>query len=693
MYQGLGEDRRDKSRLYEFMMYFSIELVTAAWLQVRAGSKAAGVDGISVDLFESMANDQIRNITYQIFHESYTASPAKGFYIAKKNGDKRLIGIPTVRDRIVQRLLLDELYFPLENTFLDCSYAYRPGHNIQQAVQHLYRYYQYQPKWIIKADVADFFDNICWALLLTALDKLKLEPIVLQLLKGQLESGIIIGGRPTYPGKGLLQGGILSGALANLYLTSFDRKCLSQGINLVRYGDDFVIACSSWHEANRILDKITNWLGELYLSLRPEKTEVFCPNDEFHFLGHRFAGGRVYSPPPPEPIKKGEWVVNDSGTPYFRSKPRTTKPVSQPPKACSIDKPINFPRADTSHYWQDFMSTLYVTDQGAYLSVKNQQFQVYYQGQLRIKVPVSRVSNVVLFGCCNVSHGAASLALLRRIPILYLSQKGRYFGRLQVEGDAKVEYLIQQVKCCENPEFTRRQAESIVRTKLHNSRIVLMRLNRRRKSKDISETIIKTAADDIEMLMSKLPFAESMDMLRGYEGKAATIYFQALGSLFSGSFKFEKRTKRPPTDPINSMLSLGYTLLSQNVHSFIQTVGLHTHFGHLHVPRDNHPALVSDLVEEWRSGLVDSLIVYLVNSEVFTIDDFTLPDERGGVYFQPHALKKFIKHWEERLQSELTHPHTGQKVAYRRAIELQVREYISCLKGEVEVYRPMIWER
>ena len=170
-----------------------------------------------------------------------------------------------------------------------------------------------------------------------------------------------------------------------------------------------------------------------------------------------------------------------------------------------------------------------------------------------------------------------------------------------------------------------------------------------------------------------------------------TLYFQALGSLFQGEFKFEKRTRRPPTNPINSMLSLGYTLLSQNVYSFVQTLGLHTHFGNLHVPRDNHPALVSDLVEEWRAQLVDSLITYLVNSQIFSVDDFTPPDERGGVYFQPHALKKFLKHWEEKLQSELTHPHSGQKVAYRRAIELQVREYVSRLMGEVSVYRPMIW--
>ncbi|MBF2063642.1 MAG: CRISPR-associated endonuclease Cas1 [Calothrix sp. C42_A2020_038] len=672
---------------------FTLEQLTFAWSQVRAGSRSAGVDGITVDLFAASADEQLQIILRRLQQESYIASPAKGFYVPKKNGGRRLIGIPTVSDRIVQRLLLDELYFPLEDIFLDCSYAYRPGRNIQQAVQHLYGYYQYQPKWVIKADIADFFDNLSWALLFTALEALKLEPIVQQLIEQQIKSGIIIAGQYRNAGKGVLQGGVLSGALANLYLTGFDRKCLSQSINLVRYGDDFVIACSTWQEANRILDKVTTWLGEIYLTLKSEKTQIYIPDDEFTFLGYRFAHGKVYAPPPPEPVLKGEWVISDSGTPYFRTSPRPAKPVSRPPKACSIDKPVNFPRAAISHYWQDFMTTLYVTDQGAYLSVKDQQFQVYYQGVLRIKVPVSRVTNIILFGCCNVSHGAASMALRRRISIMYLSQKGKYFGRLQVEGEARVEYLMRQVQCSQNPDFTRRQAEAIVKAKLHNSRILLMRLNRRRKSQDADEKIIKNAADSLEILMSKLPFADSMDMLRGYEGKAATIYFQALGSLFSGKFKFEKRTKRPPTDPINSMLSLGYTLLSQNVYSFIQAVGLHTHFGNLHVPRDNHPALVSDLMEQWRAGLVDSLIVYLVNSEVFTIDDFTLPDERGGVYFQTHALKKFLKHWEERLQLEVTHPHSGQKVAYRRAIELQVREYISCLQGEVEIYRPMTWDR
>lgn len=668
----------------EFLI--TLEQLKAAWGQVRLGTKSAGIDGITVDWFATLADRQLTKIQHQLHQENYNASPALGFYLPKKDGGFRLIGIPIVADRIIQRMLLEEMYFPLEDTFLDCSYAYRPGRNIQMAVQHLYSYYQFQPCWIIKADIMQFFDHLCWALLLTQLEQLQLETMLLQLLEQQLKSGIVVKGKRLNPGKGVLQGAVLSGALANLYLTEFDRRCLQAGLNLVRYGDDFAIACHSFIEANRILSQIIDWLGELYLKLKPEKTHIYSPDDEFIFLGYRFFQGKVYPPPPPE-TKAGEWVISDSGTPYFRRKVRPVKLISRPPKGCALVKPPLI-KSSLAQYWQEQMTTLYVTDQGAYINVHHQQFQVFFQRELRIKVPVNRVSHIVLFGCCNLSHGAVSLALRRRIPIMYLSQKGRYFGRLETEGVAKVEYLSQQVICAQNSQFVRQNAEAIVRAKLHNSRVLLLRLNQRRKLAEVEKAI-----DSLSMLMESLPKADSMDALRGYEGKGANFHFQALGKLFNETFAFEKRTKRPPTDPVNSLLSLGYTLLSQNVNSFIQAVGLHTHFGNLHVPRDNHPALVSDLMEEFRALIVDSLVVYVVNSKIVTPENFTAPDFQGGVYLLPDTLKKFLKHWEEKLQTEVLHPNTGYKATYRRCLELQVREYIACLVGDVEVYRPMTWNK
>ena len=124
-----------------------------------------------------------------------------------------------------------------------------------------------------------------------------------------------------------------------------------------------------------------------------------------------------------------------------------------------------------------------------------------------------------------------------------------------------------------------------------------------------------------------------------------------------------------------------------------EAAGLHTHFGTLHVPQPNRPSLVCGLVEEFRAMVVDSLVAYLINSNIYKPDDFTPPDGRGGVYLHPDGLTRFLKHWEEKLQSETVHPHTGYKVSLRRCFELQVWEYAACISGERESYRPMIWKK
>ncbi|MEC4895410.1 MAG: CRISPR-associated endonuclease Cas1 [Oscillatoria sp. PMC 1051.18] len=329
------------------------------------------------------------------------------------------------------------------------------------------------------------------------------------------------------------------------------------------------------------------------------------------------------------------------------------------------------------------MTVLYVTERGACLKIKHQQFQVYHNSEVQLSIPVNRISHIVLFGSCRLTHGAMSLALRRQIPVMFLSYQGRYFGRLQGK-IAEIDYLQQQVKNSLNPEFRLRQAKSIVAGKLSNSWILLRRLNRYHQQTEVKEAIAQLAD-----AINKIPQAESIDTLFGYEGQSARIYFQALGTLIQDPFQFTKRTRRPPTDPVNSLLSLGYTLVFQNLYTLIQAIGLHPHFGNLHTPRHNHPALVSDLIEEFRAPIVDSLVVYLLNSNIFIPEDFTAPDNRGGVYLQPSALKIFLKHWQTKLQSQITHSHTGAKVTYQRCLELQVWEYLTCVLGEQENYRPI----
>jgi CRISPR-associated endonuclease Cas1 len=334
------------------------------------------------------------------------------------------------------------------------------------------------------------------------------------------------------------------------------------------------------------------------------------------------------------------------------------------------------------------MSTLYILEQGAALKVQHQQFHLFQQNQLRFKVPVNQIESIILFGYCHLSHGAVQTALFRNIPVIYYSAQGYYLGQLQPRTKPKLTYLIQQIQSINDECFVKQQAQQIVRAKLHNSRILLMRLNRRHEN----ETV-KIAIANLKTLTNNSLTNESLESIRGYEGKGANIYFQGLSALFQGEFSFTQRTVRPPKDPINSLLGFGYTLLSQHLISTVQLAGLHTDFGNLHTPRDNHPALVLDLMEEFRAQLVDSLILYLVNKKIFSPEDFTLPNEQGAVYLKQNSLKIFLKHWSEKLATEITHPRTQRKVNLRTCLELQVKEYISCLMGKTETYQPMLWQK
>ncbi len=269
------------------------------------------------------------------------------------------------------------------------------------------------------------------------------------------------------------------------------------------------------------------------------------------------------------------------------------------------------------------MSTIYIVEQGSSLKVKHQQFHVLQQKQLLFQVPVNQVKNIILFGYCHLSYGAVQTALFRKIPITYYSSQGYYLGSLQSKLQSKVTYLKEQVRCSRNDSLVRQQAEIIVRAKLHNARILLMRLNRRRPNEVTQKAVI-----ELKKIINCLVVHSSLEAIRGYEGKGANIYFQGLGALFQEEFSFTQRTLRPPKDPINSLLGFGYTLLCQHLISTVHLAGLHIDFGNIHSPRDNHPALVLDLMEEFRAQIVDSLVVYLVNKKIFSPKDFTLPDER-----------------------------------------------------------------
>ena len=216
---------------------------------------------------------------------------------------------------------------------------------------------------------------------------------------------------------------------------------------------------------------------------------------------------------------------------------------------------------------------------------------------------------------------------------------------------------------------------------------MLLQRHQRRKGVDA----VKAAVADIDAIIARLPKAKTLDEVRGYEGHGAARYFDAFGYLVRPELGFTRRVRRPPTDPVNSLLSLGYTLCFYNLYGLIRGRGLHPYVGHLHAMRDRHPALASDLLEEFRAPIVDSLVLYLVNAKLLTAADFYRPqvDPDGAFLLRDQGRKTFLKHFEQKMTTTITHPHTGETAEWRRAMDAQVAHMRQWIVGEVTEYRPM----
>jgi len=213
-------------------------------------------------------------------------------------------------------------------------------------------------------------------------------------------------------------------------------------------------------------------------------------------------------------------------------------------------------------------------------------------------------------------------------------------------------------------------------------RTLLLRSNRQLQDSEIAD-----ATSAIQRILREVPRTTTVGSLLGIEGNGSAAYFGVFGKLLRGPMNFSRRRRRPPTDPVNAMLSLGYTLLLHQVSAAIQVVGFDPYAGFLHQPRHGRPALALDLMEEFRPIIADSVALNIINHHILTEQDFK--EELGVVHLKPDARKKFYAKFEERLQEELQHPYFGYRTSYRRCIELQARLLGKWLTGEIPVYLPL----
>jgi len=348
------------------------------------------------------------------------------------------------------------------------------------------------------------------------------------------------------------------------------------------------------------------------------------------------------------------------------------------------------------------MAVAYIMEQNASVTKEGERLLVKKDKTVLHNLHGFKLEQVVLFGNVFLTPAAISYILKMGIDTAFMSKNGRYRGRLQSPYSKNITLRQQQFAKSGNPEFCLTTARFIVEGKINNLRSVLLRLNRSREGINLDDQILSLKA-----LNRKVKNAPDLDVLRGLEGRAAVVYFEGFSKGFlAEGISFTKRTRRPPTDPVNAVLSLGYTFLLNEVMAAVNMIGFDPYLGTLHVLEYGRPSLPLDLMEEWRPLIIDTLALSIFNLQVLTRDDFafskdpaeileeddtdeSIPPDMLPVKLTDDGLRKFITQFERKMIQKVKHHLTGQHLTYRDCIREQIRHFARYVREEEPAYQPM----
>ena len=328
------------------------------------------------------------------------------------------------------------------------------------------------------------------------------------------------------------------------------------------------------------------------------------------------------------------------------------------------------------------MPTLYVLEPGARLEKDYQRLLVVKNDELLMRVPIQRVTQVVLIGRVGATTPALHALLQAEIPLLLVSRSGKLQGRLLPPTAANLPLRQEQYRRNDDHAFCLALTQALVTAKIQNQRVLALRLARRH------DHIDKQPLHALKTAIAQAKTATHINTLRGIEGSAARRYFAAYRQAFAPEWAFNKRTRRPPKDPVNALLSLGYSFLTQNMMMALEAVGLDPYLGYFHAEKYNRPALALDLVEEFRTPIVDSLVLSLINHRILKATDFTKESSQTGVFLTPHGFRKFLHKYSAKLESEFKSRELGRSISYRKLFEVQARKLAHTIQGNEAAYHP-----
>lgn len=338
------------------------------------------------------------------------------------------------------------------------------------------------------------------------------------------------------------------------------------------------------------------------------------------------------------------------------------------------------------------LNTLYVMTSGSYLHLDNDTVRIEVERETKLRVPLHHLAAIVAMGDVLISPALIGRCAESGIGMTLLGRNGRF--RARIEGPVNGNVLLRkaQFEASANSRSSLLIARNIVIGKLKNSRTVLQRGAREAKA-DEDRIKLDAAIAKFDASLRAAVVVNDIDALRGIEGESARTYFDAINHILRadcrGDFRLDGRSRRPPRDRLNALLSFLYTLLIHECRSALESVGLDPQVGFLHVLRPGRPALALDLVEEFRSVLADRVALTLVNRGQLKADDFRIT-EGGAVLMNDDARRTVSVAWQEKKQETLNHPLLDTEVPIGLLPQLQARLMARTLRGETEAYLPYI---
>lgn len=331
------------------------------------------------------------------------------------------------------------------------------------------------------------------------------------------------------------------------------------------------------------------------------------------------------------------------------------------------------------------MAYLYISEQGSVLGISENRFVLKLSGEVFQSIPVESVEVIQILGNVQISTQCMTRCLLDGIDIIFFSSRGVYHGRLISSHGKNPKRQRKQSICTNDDTFCLTICKSIASAKINNQKTLIRRYNRNQQL-DLSKFYqnMKTAIRLIRQ-------CSSVNEVLGHEGFAARLYFKILSKLVNPDFKFSKRSGKGAKDPFNSMLNFGYFLLRNEIYGKIELKALNPFWGFVHQDHENHATLASDLMEEWRATIIDSLVMSLVNGNEITNEDFTSYEGSDNVYLTKEGTKKFILNYEEKMNSKSKYlDYVDYSLTFRKAIELQVGSLAKAIDmNDPNLYHPL----